>query len=672
MTDQRANFMGAPTWSPEPNTAQLTQIASFERFARSSGRVPVDLLLHEWSVTDLDGFWSAVWDFYGVVGVKGDIAYRKSVLPKAEFFPDARLNIAENMLRNCPSSTRVRVIESGEVDSGVGIRAEMSGDDLVTQVAQFAAVLRVRGVGIGDRVVLILPVGIDALVSNLGALAVGAVVSSVAPEFGAPAILDRIGQLDPNVLVAAADYNWNGSHFDRTANLVETVSALPSLRHVLLTHARGDAAGADSIRAAVKAFAAMAVTVAVLHESMAEQTGVAPEYAQLPFDHPAYVLFSSGTTGKPKCLIHRAGGVLLKHLTEVGLHSDCGSGDRMMFYSTTSWMMWNWQVSSLATGAALVMHDGPANYPDLFGLFTAARLTGATHLGVGARLLDQIRHEGLDILGGGPLPKMRMILVTGSPLSESTAAWLAAQLGPQVMINPVSGGTDLVGVFVGGDPTRPFYAGEMTGPNLGCDIDVLDDDGNSVLPGGSGELVCRQPFPTVPLGIWGDDDGSKFHDTYFNTWPGIWAHGDHASWTENGGIVIHGRSDATLNAGGVRIGTAEIYAAIEDIPEIADAISFGQEWDGDTRIVLIVTLADGYELDADLLKRIKTAIRTRCSPRHVPQVFATASSVPRTRTGKLSEIAVRDAVNGRPVQGRESLANPESLDEIAALPELRN
>jgi len=662
--------MSTPTWSPEQSTAQLSQIASFEAAARNSGRVSDAVSLHEWSVTDLDGFWSSVWDFYDVVGEKGDIAYRESVLPKAEFFPDARLNIAENMLREWQGSAQVKVIESGEVGSGVGIRAELSGDDLVARVAQFAAVLRARGVGVGDRVVLILPVGIDALVCNLGALAMGAVVSSVAPEFGAPAILDRIGQLDPSVLVAATSYNWNGNHFDRTTNLIETVSALPSLRHVLLTHAPSDEAGADSFHTVARAFDGLAITVSGLNESMKEQTCAIPEYAQLPFDHPAYVLFSSGTTGKPKCLIHRAGGVLLKHLTEVGLHSDCGPGDRMMFYSTTSWMMWNWQISSLATGAALVMHDGAANYPDMLGLFAAARLTGATHVGVGARLLDQIRHDGLDLLGGGPLPKMRMILVTGSPLSESTAAWLAEQLGPQVMINPISGGTDLVGVFVGGDPTRPFYAGEMTGPNLGCDIDVLDDDGNSVAPGGSGELVCRKPFPTVPLGIWGDDDGSKFHGTYFDSWPGIWAHGDLASWTQNGGIVIHGRSDATLNAGGVRIGTAEIYAAIEDIPEITDAISFGQDWDGDTRIVLIVVLADGHELDANLRKRITTAIRTRCSPRHVPQVLTSASSVPRTRTGKLSEVAVRDAVNGRAVQGREALANPGSLDEIAVLPEL--
>ena len=663
--------MSAPTWSPDPTRVAASQWVAFDTYVRDTGRAPADVELHEWSITDLDGFWSAVWDFYGVVGEKGDVAYRESILPEAIFFPEARLNITENLLREWPRAAPVRVVATGEHDGGIEIMAELTREDLIARVAEFAAVLRTRGVGAGDRVVLILPVGIDALVTNLGALAIGAVVSSVAPEFGAPAILDRVGQLDPTVLVAAIGYDWNGKHFDRTANLAETIDGLPSLRHLLLTPAPADAGGTNAVRTAATELLRPSISVAGLHEAMHEHAGAAPEYARLPFDHPAYVLFSSGTTGKPKCLIHRAGGVLLKHLTEVGLHSDCGVGDRMMFYSTTSWMMWNWQVSVLATGATLVMHDGAANYPDILGVFTAARLSDATHVGVGARLLDQIRHDGLDLLRDGPLPQLRMILVTGSPLSESTAQWLADQLGPHVMINPISGGTDLVGVFIGGDPTRPFHGGEMTGPNLGCAIDVFDDDGSPVPAGGSGELVCLKPFPTVPLGIWGDDDGSRFLGTYFDTWPGVWAHGDHASWSSNGGITIHGRSDATLNSGGVRIGTAEIYAAIEDFPEITDAITFGQDWDGDTRIVLIIALAEGHLLDDDLRARVKETIRTRCSPRHVPAVIAAASSVPRTRTGKLSEVAVRNAVNGKPVKGREALANPESLDEIAALPDLR-
>ena len=650
------------TWMPTPSSMALAQISFFERFARITELIPAGHSLHEWSVTDLDGFWSAVWDFYGVVGEKGSGAYRDSVLPQAVFFPDARLNIAENLLRDWPDAAPIRVLASGEQHGGIEITAELTREQLIARVAEFAAVLRMRGVGAGDRVVLILPVGIDALVTNLGALAIGAVVSSVAPEFGAPAILDRIGQLDPTVLVAAIGYDWNGKYFDRVANLAETIDGLPSLRHVLLASAPADSDGTTSVRTAATSLTRSSTSISGLHEAMREHAEAVPEYVRLPFDHPAYVLFSSGTTGKPKCLIHRAGGVLLKHLTEVGLHSDCGPGDRMMFYSTTSWMMWNWQVSALATGATLVMHDAAANFPDILGVFTAARLNGATHIGVGARLLDQIRHDGLDLLRDGPLPGLRMILVTGSPLSVATAEWLADQLGPRVMINPISGGTDLVGCFIGGDPTKPA---------LGCSIDILDDDGNHVPPGGSGELACLNPFPTVPLGIWGDDDGSRFHATYFDTWPGIWAHGDHASWTERGGVVIHGRSDATLNAGGVRIGTAEIYAAIEDFPEITDAITFGQDWDGDTRIVLIITLGAGYALDDDLRARIKTAIRTRCSPRHVPAVIAAASSVPRTRTGKLSEVAVRNAVNGRPVKGREALGNPDSLDEITALPELR-
>ena len=659
------------TWTPDPARVAASQWAAFESYVRDLGRAPAELTLHEWSITDLDSFWSAVWDFYAVVGNKGDDAYRESVLPQAVFFPEARLNITENLLRDWPEASPIRVMASGERDGGIAITAELTREELVARVAEFAAVLSTRGVGPGDRVVLILPVGIDALVTNLGALAIGAVVSSVAPEFGAPAILDRVGQLDPTILIAAIGYDWNGKCFDRVANLAETIDGLPSLRHVLLTPAPADTEGTAAVRAAATSLSRAAISISGLHEAMTEHSGAAPHYAQLPFDHPAYVLFSSGTTGKPKCLIHRAGGVLLKHLTEVGLHSDCGPGDRMMFFSTTSWMMWNWQVSALATGATLVMHDAAANFPDILGVFTAARLNGATHVGVGARLLDQIRHDGLDLLRDGPLPQLRMILVTGSPLSESTAQWLADQLGPHVMINPISGGTDLVGVFIGGDPTRPFHGGEMTGPNLGCAIDVFDDDGNSVPAGGTGELVCLKPFPTVPLGIWGDDDGSRFLGTYFDTWPGIWAHGDHASWTEHGGVVIHGRSDATLNAGGVRIGTAEIYAAIEDFPEITDAITFGQDWDSDTRIVLIIALAEGHTLDDNLRARVKASIRTRCSPRHVPAVIAAAGSVPRTRTGKLSEVAVRNAVNGKPVKGREALANPESLDEIAALPDLR-
>jgi acetoacetyl-CoA synthetase len=659
------------TWVPDPTTSQKTQRAVFEGFARSRASIPAQMSLHEWSVTDLDGFWSAVWDFYAVVGEKGSVAYRASVLPEAVFFPEARLNIAENLLRDWPDAAPIRVVASGEQTGAIVTMAQLTRDELTTRVAEFAAALRTRGVGAGDRVVLILPVGIDALVANLGALAIGAVVSSVAPEFGAPAILDRIGQLDPSVLIAAIGYDWNGKYFDRVANLAETIDGLPSLRHVLLASAPADSDGTTSVRAAAVSLSRPSTSISGLHEAMAEHAGAAPEYTRLPFDHPAYVLFSSGTTGKPKCLIHRAGGVLLKHLTEVGLQCDCGPSDRMLFYSTTSWMMWNWQVSALSTGATLVMHDAAANFPDILGVFTAARLTAATHVGVGARLLDQIRHDGLELLRDGPLSDLRMIMVTGSPLSEATAEWLADQLGPHVMINPISGGTDLVGCFIGGDPTKPFHAGEMTGPALGCSIDILDDDGNHVPPGGTGELVCLNPFPTVPLGIWGDDDGSRFHGTYFDTWPGIWAHGDHASWTERGGVVIHGRSDATLNSGGVRIGTAEIYAAIEDFPEITDAITFGQDWDGDTRIVLIISLASGYTLDDDLRTRIKSTIRTRCSPRHVPAVIAAASSVPRTRTGKLSEVAVRNAVNGRPVKGREALGNPDSLDEIAALPDLR-
>jgi len=432
-------------------------------------------------------------------------------------------------------------------------------------------------------------------------------------------------------------YVWHGRPIDRSEVIDDVVAGLPSLRVTVVD-------GIDTIM----------------------NRDAAPEYAPVSFDHPAYVLFSSGTTGRPKCLVHRGGGVLLKHLVEIGLHADVRPGDRMLFYTTTSWMMWNWLISTLALGASVVLWEESPTHPRPDALVEAARLTGTTHLGVSARLLDHLRTESVALSGSDPT--LREVLVTGSPLSVPTATWLAAQLGPRVMINPISGGTDLVGVFVGGDPTRPFHAGEMTGPMLGTAVDVFTDDGVPAEVGEPGELVCTQPFPTVPVGIWGDASGERLHATYFDRWPGVWVHGDRAVRTEQGGVAILGRSDATLNVGGVRIGTAEIYAALADVPDVVDSLAFGQEWDGDTRIVLLVVLQGGaVSLSDDQEPAIRTAIRPHCSPRHVPAVILAGSDLPRTQTGKISELAVREAVHGRQVPGRAALANPQVLDVIVTV-----
>ncbi len=666
------------TWQPDPAAAARTPMAAFHAAAsaRSGTAMTTTPQVHTWSIEDPGAFWTLVWDTFGVVGDRGARVHVASVLPAATFFPDAHLNIAENLLAPWADTDDTAVVCLGEGDGEVVVREEVSGRELTRRVAAFARALRDHGVQPGDRIGLILPVGSDALVCTLGALAVGAVVSSVSPEFGAPSIVDRLGQLEPTVLVAAPSYRWNGREFHRSDNVAEVVRALPSLT-LIVTAGGADDGGVDvdaTIAAAAHTVLPDCRVIALAPVLAAATVAASPEYTRLPFDHPAYVLFSSGTTGKPKCLIHRAGGVLLKHLVEIGLHADVRPGDRLEFYTTTSWMMWNWEVSCLAIGATLVLHDGAPTYPGPAALFDSARLARATHLGLSARLLDHLRQEGTtlrDHLGSAPL---REVMVTGSPLSELTAQWLAQQVGPSVMINPISGGTDLVGVFVGGDPTRPFRAGEMTGPMLGTAVDVWTDAGVRAPDGEPGELVCTAAFPTVPVGIWGDESGERLRQTYFDHWPGVWVHGDRASRSADGGVAIHGRSDATLNVGGVRIGTAEIYSALAEHPAVGDTLAFGQEWDGDTRIVLLVVPAaqvaagstDGV-LPDDVQASLRAAIRAACSPRHVPAVIVAVPDLPRTQTGKLSEIAVREAVHGREVKGRGALANPEVLDVIVGL-----
>ena len=642
------------TWAPTAETAGRTRMSAFRQAAaRACGRpLASSSDLHAWSLADPDAFWRLVWDEFDVLGHPGSTACVPTALPGATFFPDARLNLAQSLLAPWIGSDSPALVWVGETDDGLALREELTGRELSRRVGSFTAWLRGAGIGTGDRIGLVVPVGPDAVVATLGALAVGAVVSSVSPEFGAPSILDRLGQLAPRVLVVAPSYRWAGRALARADNVAEVIAGLPSLEHVLVCDDGPD----DRLRAATGDTCRIGSMADVL------LADVDPTFTPLPFDAPAYVLFSSGTTGKPKCLVHRGGGVLLKHLVELGLHADIRAGDRLLYYTTTSWMMWNWELSCLALGATLVLYDGSPTHPTPTALFDAARLTGATHLGLSARLLDHLRSIDADLaVADTPL---REVLVTGSPLSVPTAHWLAAQLGPAVMINPISGGTDLVGCFVAGDPTRPFHAGEMTGPVLGMAVEVWTDDGEPAGDGEPGELVCTQPFPTVPVGIWGDDTGERLNAAYFDVWPGVWVHGDRAVRSAAGGISILGRSDATLNVGGVRIGTAEIYAALAEHPAVGEALAFGQEWDGDTRIVLLVTPPDGVVLDDDAVASIRAAIRATCSPRHVPAVVVSVPDLPRTQTGKLSEVAVRDAVAGREVKGIGALANPESLDSI--------
>ena len=687
--------MTEPVFTP---SGAATRMATFA--AAASSRAGRDLTayadLHAWSIAEPDAFWSLVWDHFEVVGSRGAVAAEPTTLPEARFFPDATLNIVDTYLRPVPERDAAGlpiVVQTAEMtgrQGGIGVVTSLTREELLERVAATAAALRARGVAPGDRVALVLPVGIDALVVTLAGLAVGAVMTSAAPEFGVPAIVDRFGQLDPIVLVGTTSYLWAGKRHERRDHLVELVRELPSVRAVLVVPGTDDPMSPidpDVVDVAGIAARCVAGSDRLLQVDLladahrrhrgadrrggeAAPVGLALQAEVLPFDHPAYVLFSSGTTGKPKCLVHRAGGVLVKHLVEGGLHGDFGPGDRVCFYTTTGWMMWNWAISVLATGATLVLHDGAPTYPAADALFALADTADLTHLGLGARLLDAMRSEGRGLRDDRDLEHLRMVLVTGSPLTEATARWLVDELGDAVMPQPISGGTDLVGCFLAASPTLPVWPGEITRAALGMDVVVYDDEGNPTTDDTPGELVCRNTFPTVPLGIWGDD-GTRLHETYFARFPGVWTHGDLTSRTDNGGFIIHGRSDATLNVAGVRIGTGEIYAALEHVPGVVDALAFAQAWDGDTRMVLLVVLAPGIALDDDLRARIRSTLRERGSPRHVPAVVAQVRELPRTLTGKLAEIAVADTVNGRPVRNRDALANPESLDAIAALEELR-
>jgi acetoacetyl-CoA synthetase len=646
----------APLWTPSPERAAATRLAAFRRQAGAADYES----LHAWSIEQPEEFWRLVWDDCGLVGEPGArVVERGQHFPDTRFFPDAQLSVVENLLQ-----PRAGVDPEGEALVAVdetGARRSRTWQDLRADAGAMAAALRALGVQPGDRVVAWLPNAIEAVVAMLGAASIGAVYSSTSPDFGARGVLDRFGQIEPVVLVAADGYPYGGKHFDCLERLAEIRAGLPTLRATVVVGSEpAGTVGWDAF--------------------LAPHRGApfAPE--RFPWDHPWYVLYSSGTTGVPKCIVHRAGGVLLQHAKEHQLHCDIRAGGRVMYFTTTGWMMWNWLVSTLASGATAVLYDGSPFHPGPNALFDVADAEELTLLGVSAKFIDSIGKAGIEPIVTHRLDALRAICSTGSPLSPDGFRVIYERVKRDVHLASIAGGTDLCGCLVGGDPTGPVYAGEIQRPALGMAVDVAADDGSSLrdAPGVPGELVCREPFPSMPLGFWNDEPaspfghgaGARYHAAYFERFPEVWAHGDFASWTVHGGMVIHGRSDATLNPGGVRIGTAEIYRVAEAIPEVVESLAFGQEWDGDVRIVLLVRLADGSTLTDELKAEIRSRIRTERSPRHVPAVIAQVDDLPRTRSNKLVELAVADAVHGRPVRNTDALANPEAIDAIVALPEL--
>ena len=625
-----------PTWVPGADSGAA--LKKFFEIVKVKYQIKDLSELQQWSVDHSGQFWSEVWDFFGVIGEKGDRAQMPSKLPEALFFPKAKLSHLENLLAGGGGVSVVKEVDLANVGE------QFTHKELVTMVSALVNTFQEQGIGESDRVVAILPVGIEVLVSTLAGFGVGATVATASPEFGADAILSRFSQLEPTVLVFSNSYPWQGRELDRSQMVAEVAKALPSLRLIIGLSENNE------------------LPKVVLWSAVTSDPKVV-SFTKRSFDHPAYVLFTSGTTGAPKGLLHRSGGVLLKHLVEMKLHCDIKSGDRVCFYTTTGWMMWNWELSVLATGADLVLYDGAPTFPDSLRLFHFARDQKLTHLGLSARLLDLIReqHSDLKVLGG--LPDLRVIMVTGSPLSQVTAQWLSDQFDGKVLISPFSGGTDLVGSFMGPNPLLPYYAGQMQGALLGMDIDCWSEEGKPSEVDQIGELVCKSAFPTVPLGIWKDQSGQRFKEAYFHRWENIWVHGDLVSRTPEGGYVVHGRSDATLNVGGVRIGTGEIYSALTSLTEISGALAFTQPWNGDERIVLLVVAPKVSDKES-CIQQIRSEIRSKCSPRHMPAEVLFVSDLPRTFNGKLAEVAVADLAHERPIRNLESLINPEILLEI--------
>ncbi|MBA1141011.1 acetoacetate--CoA ligase [Mesorhizobium neociceri] len=642
--------MSSVLWTPAPAAFESSNIA---RFALTNGFNPTDYeTLHRWSIGDSGAFWRAVWDFAGVIGDPGAISFLRddqAPMTHSRFFPDASLNLAENLLRG--DDDRVAVIEA---DEGGHFRTFTLGE-LRRLVASTAQGLRAAGVARGDSVGGILPNRVEGLVALLATLSIGAVWSSCSPDFGAAAIVDRLGQIGVKVLFAAPRYRYAGKEHDISDRLGEIVAAMPTVTTLVLT---GEPGARLNCAATCLAFDDFGSDGALAFE-------------RLPFDHPAYVLYTSGTTGAPKAIVHRTGGVLLQHVKEHLLHGDVRPGDVMSWYTNTAWMMYHWLLSGLACSAAVVLYDGApilktANGLDPSPLWTMAERARVTHFGTSPKYLATLAAEGYAPGRLHDLSSLRSLLSAGAPVSSSQYDWVYAHIKQDMIFASISGGTEIIGCFLLGSPIHAVRRGELTVKGLGLAVAVMDDR-NAPVIGRQGDLVCTEPFPSMPLTFWGKDGDQRYHATYFAARREVWTHGDVAEMTVHGSAVIHGRSDTTLKPGGVRIGTAEIYAACENVAAIEDCLAFGAPVEGDEEIVLCVKLSDGFELSPELAEQIRRAIREAASPRHVPHRIHAVRAIPYTLNGKRVEGAARTTLEGKPVKNMASLANPACLDEYRVL-----
>jgi acetoacetyl-CoA synthetase len=650
-----------PLWQPGQERIEEANLTRFARQAIRDWKLGFNTYpdFYRWTVDRPEQFWDSLWKFAGVrASTKGNrVLTGGDRMPGAQWYPDARLNFAENLLRRRDASTAMVFWGEDKVNRRVTHRG------LYDQVSRLAQALRALGVKPGDRVAIYMPNIPEAVAAMLAAASVGATVSTSSPDFGVQGVLDRFGQIAPLVLFAADGYFYNGKEIDSLEKVREIALKLPSLRRVVVVPYLNPRPEVSAIRDALR-----------FEDFIAGQPGGDIRFEQLPFSHPLYILFSSGTTGVPKCIVHGQGGTLLKHLCEQQLHCDLLPGDRLFYFTTLGWMMWNWLVSALASGATLLLYDGSPFVKGGNILFDYADAEGMTHLGTSAKFIDSIGKAGLQPAKTHKLEHVRTILSTGSPLAPEGFDYVYRSVKRDVCLSSISGGTDICGCFVLGNPVLPVWRGEIQCRALGLKVEVFDEDGRSVRER-KGELVCTKPFPSLPIGFWNDADGAKYRAAYFERFPGVWTHGDWCELTVHDGMIIYGRSDAVLNPGGVRIGTAEIYRQVEQLDEVVESLVIGQTWPpgeiGDVRVVLFVKLREGLALSDALVEKIKDQIRRNATPRHVPAKVVQVSDIPRTKSNKIVELAVRDVVHGRLVKNIEALANPEALEHFRNLQELR-
>ena len=642
-------------WSPSDERVKSSQMYKFIKIINEKHNINIKDFtdLHTWSIKNKADFWSIVWDFFDVIGSKGTEPYIDPInqMPGSKFFPNGKVNYAENMLSGDVLGPAI-VFKSEDK-----IRKELSWKELKVQVAALANFLKTQGVSKGDRVAAYMPNITETVIMMLATSSIGAIFSSASPDFGVDGVLDRFGQIEPKILITTNGYWYNGKEINITQKVLDIVKALSSLKKIVIAPLLGIKVDYNNDKF-------------INYEDIQSQYKTKKLFFEpLALSDPLYIMFSSGTTGKPKCIVHSNGGILLKHLVEIGLHSNAKKESRVFYFTTCGWMMWNWLVSGLLLKSTIYLYDGSPFYPNAEVLWNFVDSEKINFMGVSAKYIDALSKENINVIGKYKLKNLETIGSTGSPLIHESFDYIYTSVKKDVSVASLSGGTDIVGCFIGGNPMSVVRRGEIQGPILGMDVHVYDENANS-LKNEKGELVCIKSFPSMPLYFWNDKNNEKYHDAYFNKYENVWCHGDYILKTENNGFIIFGRSDTTLNPGGVRIGTAEIYRQVEQIEEILEGLVVGQIWQGDTRVVLFVRLIETSHLTKDLINQIKSKIREGASPRHVPTKIIAVKDIPRTKSGKIAELAVRDLIHNIQINNITALANPECLEEYKNIKEL--